>query len=59
MVSRLPIPVPLPKRHDFGINVTIFWRQRHDFGGNVINVDVNFDGRLRHSALMEFRAVST
>ena len=36
-----------------------FWRQRHDFGGNVINVDVNFDGRLRHSALMEFRAVST
>ena len=36
-----------------------FWRQRHDFGGNVINVDVNFDGQLRHSALMEFRAVST
>ena len=36
-----------------------FWRQRHDFGGNVMNVDVNFDGRLRHSALMEFRAVST
>ena len=36
-----------------------FWRQRHDFGGNVINVDVNFDGWLRHSALMEFRAVST
>ena len=28
MVSRLPNPVPLPKRHDFGINVTIF-------GGNV------------------------
>ena len=36
-----------------------FWRQRHNFGGNVMNVDVNFDGRLRHSALMEFRAVST
>ena len=35
MVSRLPYPVPLPKRHDFCSNVTIlaatsrFWRQRH------------------------------
>ena len=29
------------------------------FRGNVNDIDVIFDSRLRHSALMEFRAVST